>query len=141
MRIRAVRQWVRTPKGIEHGRREFERQNPEGRWQEDPNLRAHCKDVIEQAYDRRRIRLRVKDEEYLDDLRVWDGKRFFLQSRYADWPGLAPDQNGTLISRNGSGWIGRQVWSHFETFQIGPHVFWWHSPAESRRDRALHTSA
>ena len=72
----------------------------------------------------------MKDEEYSDDLRVWDGKRFLLQNRYADWPGLAPDQDGTLISRNGSGWLGRQVWSHFETFQIGPHAFWWHSPAE-----------
>jgi hypothetical protein len=78
IRIRAVRQWERTPKGIEHGRRQFERGNPGGRWQDDPNLRAHCKDVIEQAYDRRRIRLRVKDEEYSDDLRVWDGKLFVL---------------------------------------------------------------
>ena len=85
--------------GIEHGRRQFERRIPGGR-PEDPNLRPRCRYVIEQAYDRRRIRLRVKDEGYSDDLRVWDGKRFFLQNRYADWPGLRPGQDGTLISRD-----------------------------------------
>src|SRR5262245_54658747 len=70
LRIRAVQEWERTPRGIAHGRRQFERQNPGGRWQDDPNLRARCTWVIEQAYDRRRIRIRVKDEGYSDDLRV-----------------------------------------------------------------------
>jgi thiol-disulfide isomerase/thioredoxin len=130
IRVRAVQEWERTPKGIAHGRRQFERQNPGGRWQEDPNLRARCTWVIEQAYDRRRIRLRVKDEGYSDDLRVWDGKLFFLQNRYADWPGLRPDQDGTLVSRDGASWLSSLVWSNFSCFRAGLHAFWWYRPEE-----------
>jgi thiol-disulfide isomerase/thioredoxin len=130
IRIRAVQEWERTPRGIEHGRRRLERQNPGARWQEDPNLRARCTWGIEQAYDRRRIRLRVKDEGYSDDLRVWDGKRFFLQNRYADWPGLRPDQDGTLISRDGASWLSSLVWMNFSSFRAAPHAFWWYRPEE-----------
>jgi thiol-disulfide isomerase/thioredoxin len=130
LRIRAVQEWERTPKGIAHGRRQHERQNPGGRWQDDPNLRAHCTWVIEQAYDRRRIRLRVKDEGYSDDLRVWNGKLFFLQNRYANWPGLRPDQDGTLISRDGASWMSSTLWTNFSSFRAGPHAFWWYRPEE-----------
>jgi thiol-disulfide isomerase/thioredoxin len=130
IRIRAVQDWVRTPKGIEHGRRQFERKNQGGRWKDDPDLRTRVKCVVELAYDRARIRLRVKDEGYSDDLRVWDGKRFFLQNRYADWPGLRPDQDGTLISRDAKNWLAWLIWTNFACFRGGPHVFWWHGPED-----------
>jgi hypothetical protein len=129
IQIRAVQHWERTPKGLEHRRRELEANFPGTRPETDPNLRERLKWNIELAFDRSRIRLRVQDEGYSDDLRIWDGKRFILQNRYAKWPGLRPDQEGTLFKSDLSmlSWL---VWVNFSSFRAGPHVFWWNSPKE-----------
>jgi hypothetical protein len=127
LQIKAVQEWERTPKGIEHRRRELVKSFPEGPWENHPDLRPRSRWIVEQAYDRKRIRLRVQEEGYSDDLRIWDGKQFTLQNRYADWPGVRPDQDGTLISRDlkrGLSWL---VWTNLASFRAGPHVFWWNS--------------
>jgi len=127
--IKAVQHWERTPKGLELSRRRLEKDFPGTRPENDPNLRKDLRYTIELAFDRKRIRLRVHDEGYSDDLRVWDGDRFILQNRYADWPGLRPDQDGTLYKRDLSmlSWL---VWTNFSCFRAAPHVFWWNGPQE-----------
>ena len=129
LQIKAVQDWERTPKGIERQRRRLEKQIPGSPSESDPNSRPHCKWIIEQAYDRTRLRLRVQDEGYSDDLRVWDGKRCFSQNRYSEWPGLRADQDGTLIAKDPASmsWL---LWTNFACFRAGPHVFWWNSPKE-----------
>ncbi len=130
LQIKAVQYWERTPKGLEHRRRMLEKDSPGGHWENHPDLRPRCKWTIEQAYDRTRLRLRVLDEGYSDDLRVWDGSRFFLQNRYGEWPGLKPDQDGTLIGKDPARWMYWLIWSNFASFRAGPHLFWWTGPKE-----------
>jgi hypothetical protein len=127
--IKAVQNWVRTPKGIENHRAKLERDFPGSRPKTDPNLREKLKWTIELAYDRKRIRLRIHDEGYSDDLRIWDGNRFILQNRYSEWPDLRPDQDGTLFKSDLSmlSWL---VWVNFQSFRAGPHVFWWNTTEE-----------
>ncbi len=127
--ITAVQHWKRTPQGLEHTRRQIERQFPGSRPGTDPNLRERVKWTIELAFDRTRIRLRLLDEGYSDDLRIWDGKRFILQNRYSDWPDLRQDQDGTLY-KNDLSMLSWLVWTNFASFRAGPHVFWWSSPKE-----------
>src|SRR5271157_5550543 len=55
IQIRAVEYCERTPKGVEHRRRELEKQYPGPQWESDPNLRPRYKLIIEQAYDRTRL--------------------------------------------------------------------------------------
>ncbi|QEH36360.1 hypothetical protein OJF2_49210 [Aquisphaera giovannonii] len=130
LRIRAIQDWELTPKGLEHRRRAARKQFPGSPPEQDPNTRPRHRTVVEQAFDRKRIRLRVKDEGYSDDLRIWDGSRFVLQNRYDPWPGLAPDQEGSLISEDPGRWLYWLVWTNFACFRGGPHVFWWHGPKE-----------
>ena len=61
-----------------------------------------------------------------------------MQNRYsyADWPDLRPDLDGTLINREPERWLYWLVWTNFDCFRAGPHVFWWHGPKECAPDRA-----
>ncbi len=130
LQIEAVQHWTRTPEGLEKLRRQAEADFPGSRFETDPNSRPHCKWTIDFAYDRTRVRVRLQDEGYSDDLRLWDGKRFVFQNRYADWPGLRPDQDATLIASKPGTWLSGQGWSYFASFRAGPHSFWWNSPQE-----------
>jgi hypothetical protein len=128
LRIRAVEDWERTPKGLERLRRQHARDFPGSKPENDPDLRPHWKWYIDVAYDQSRIRLRVQDEGYSDDLRIWDGKRYFLQNRYdlKDWPDVR-GQDGTLISGQRQRF---DPWSYFTCFRAGTHAMWWYQPEE-----------
>ncbi len=129
IRIQAVENWERTPKGLEQLRRRLAPQLTQEQLERHHDLRHHCKWIIELAYDRKRFRFQDQDEGYSDDLQVYDGRRFFWQNRYnyADWPDLATDQDRTMIGSDPEKWHG---WSYFPSFRAGPHVFWWNSPQQ-----------
>ncbi len=133
LQLTAEIRWERTPLGIEHRRRELRTQFPEADLSQMRDLRAHTSQIVELAFDRKRIRLRIEDVGDSEDLRIWDGKRFILHNRYD----LVPDRSGYLINREPEKWLYWLVWSNFNSFRAGAHGFWWMNPKRLAEWEAL----
>ncbi len=131
--LKAEIRWERTPRGVEYRRRELRKQFPNADLGKFRELYFHTEQVVEQAFDRERIRLRIEDIGHAEDLRIWDGKRFILRNRYVQ----LPEQDGTLISREPENWIYWLLWSNFDSFRTGPHDFWWTGPKQLAEVTAL----
>ena len=82
LQVKAEIRWERTPLGIEHRRRELRTQFPEADLSKFRDLQANTGQIVELAFDEKRIRLRIEDVGDSEDLRIWDGKRFILHNRY-----------------------------------------------------------
>jgi thiol-disulfide isomerase/thioredoxin len=126
LQLKAEMHWARTPRGIVHRRQAIQAQFPGADLSKDPDLQPRGTTIVELAFDKARIRLRDRQVSFVDDLRIWDGKRFVLYDRYDQ----APDRNGYLINREPEKWLYWHVWTNFYCFRAGPHVFWWHGPKE-----------
>jgi thiol-disulfide isomerase/thioredoxin len=133
LRLTAEIRWERTPLGIEQRRRELRRQFPDADLSQFRDLQAHTSQIVELAFDRKRIRLRIEDVGESEDLRIWDGKRFILHNRYD----LAPDRSGYLINREPEKWLYWLVWNNFQSFRAGAHEFWWMNPKRLADWKAL----
>jgi thiol-disulfide isomerase/thioredoxin len=131
--LKALIRWQHTPRGVEHRRRELEAQFPNVDVAGFRDLRVGTRQVVEMAYDKARVRLRVEQVGDSEDLRIWDGKRFVLRSRYDE----SPDRNGILIDREPERQLPWVVWSHFDSFRSGAHRFWWNGPKQQAEVAAL----
>jgi hypothetical protein len=97
------------------------------------DLQPRVTSIVQQAFDKTRIRLRDHQVGFSDDLRTWDGRRFALYDRYD----RSPDRNGYLINREPEKWLYWLLWANFDSFRAGPHVCWWHGPNERAEMIAL----
>ena len=124
LQLKAEIRWERTPLGLEQRRRELRTQFPDSDLSKFRDLEANTSQIVELAFDKKRIRLRIEDVGDSEDLRIWDGKRFILHNRYD----LAPDRSGYLINREPEQWLYWLVWTNFYNFRSGAHEFWWMNP-------------
>ena len=136
LRIRAVRDWEWTPKGLRApsspvGGAVTRQQAGEPPRPPPPPQVDHRSGVRPDPHQAPGKKMAGSE----DDLRIWDGKHLVLQNRYsyADWPDLRPDLDGTLINREPERWLYWLVWTNFDCFRAGPHVFWWHGPKSAPR--------
>ena len=113
IRLKAIVLWERTPRGIEQKRRELQKHHPDADLAKSRDLRVQTRQIIELAYDKARIRLRVEDVGDREDLRIWDGKRFILRNRDE----MAPDRNRCLITRDQGIGYHSSLWSDFQSFR------------------------
>jgi thiol-disulfide isomerase/thioredoxin len=126
LQLKAENHWERPPRGIEQRRRELQKQFPGADLSSLRDWQPRGTTIVELGFDRARVRLRVQQVGFEDDLRIWDGKRFILHNSYD----RSPDRNGYLINREPDKWLYPHVWTDFQSFRAGPHVFWWHGPKE-----------
>jgi thiol-disulfide isomerase/thioredoxin len=124
--LKAEGRLERTPQGIEQHRKALQKQFPGADLSDWPDLQMSQSDVVELAFDHKRVRLRATMTGESDDFRIWDGKRFILHNHYEK----APDRDGYLIHRDPEPWLYRLVWTRFFSFRAGPHLFWWHGPTD-----------
>jgi thiol-disulfide isomerase/thioredoxin len=133
LHLKANDHFVRSPEGVEHKRKELQKQFPGADLSKWPDLKPHKTGSTELAFDGSRVRVRtVFDGEY-DDLRVWDGRRLVMHQRYEP----APDQESYTVNRDPRNWLyGVSLQSTITAFlSAGPHSFWWDT-AEDRAKRA-----
>jgi thiol-disulfide isomerase/thioredoxin len=133
LQLKAEIRWERTPLGLEQRRRELRTQFPDADLSQFRDLQAHTSQIVELAFDRNRIRLRIEDVGDSEDLRIWDGKRFILHNRYD----LAPDRSGYLINREPEKWLYWLVSNNFHCFRAVAHEFWWMNPKRLAEWKAL----
>jgi len=105
LQLKAGSRWERTPRGIEHRRRELRKQFPEADLSSFRDLQPHTTKIVELAFDRARVGLLDRQVGFNDDLRIWDGKRFTLYNRYD----LSSDRNAYLINREPEKWLFQHV--------------------------------
>src|SRR5262249_30075913 len=116
----------RSPRDIDRRRRALQKQFPKADLSKFHDLQPRTTTIVEQAFDKARVRLRIRQAGFMDDLRIWDGKRFILHNLYDQ----SPEHNGYLINREPDQWLFGQIWIHVFSFRAGPHMFWWHDAKE-----------
>lgn len=119
-RLKAEVAWKRSPKGMAMKRKELQAQFPGASI--DAMLKLEFKDVqiTQLAFDRQRILSRNLWPWGVDDLRVWDGKRYI---GYALQKG-APEHDSYLIARDVEHRLDTAL-SNLCSFRTAPHPFWW----------------
>jgi thiol-disulfide isomerase/thioredoxin len=126
--------WERTPKGIAKRRRELQARYPGVNVDSSPELQPRGEQKTEVAFDRTRVRTRNQWPWAIDDLRVWDGKRYIGRVL----PKNDPTRESILITREPESRLNH-VLSDFSSFRVASHPFWWLN-ARAREESMQSTS-
>lgn len=123
--IKASVAWERTPRGIAKRRRELQQQFPGQNLDAMPDLRPMGAQRSELAFDQTRVRTRDLWPWGVDDLRVWDGKRYLGQDHYEK----TPERDGYLISPSPEQRL-HGVFNNLSCFRASAHLSWWIPPKD-----------
>ncbi|WP_435016420.1 TlpA family protein disulfide reductase [Tundrisphaera sp. TA3] len=126
--------WERTPRGIARQRKEMQAQFPGANLDGEFNLQPRGVQQVELAFDRRRVMIRDVWPWGVDDLRVWDGRRYVGRESPKD----AARRDSIMIAREPEHRLN-QVMADLSSFRARPHGFWW-LPAADREQLAAMTT-
>jgi len=118
--LKAEVTWERTPQGIAKQRRQLQKQFPGQNVDSLPDLQPLDRQRTEIAFDRTRVRTRELWPWGVDDLQIWDGKRYIGREQYKK----SPKGDSYLISP-GSDHRLNAVFMSLSCFRAAAHPFWW----------------
>jgi len=111
--------WERTPEGLAKRRKELQAQFPGQDVEGMPDLRPTGDQKTELAFDRKRLRVWNRWPWGVEELRVWDGRRYVGRDHLEN--GARPD--GCLFAPSPEGKFDALL--NLSSFRAAAHPFWW----------------